>query len=199
MTQSFQVRPSPTLPDLAESFLLSKRVAGCSPKTLRVYAHWTRLFVSGATIPLDSQQLQAFFTRLFERNVSASTRHQAYRTLKTFFLWGAAVGKLPEGLLRGVQVRLPKTLPQVPTEDELRSLLSTCSQQTEGKRNRAMLLVMADAGLRASELLRLLVEHWQPSERGLFVRAGKGSKDRVAFVSPVTARAIREYLASRPV
>jgi site-specific recombinase XerD len=59
--------------------------------------------------------------------------------------------------------------------------------------------VLADAGLRASEALRLVVESWGAADRSLFVRSGKGRKDRVAFVSPTTARALREYLAVRPV
>jgi site-specific recombinase XerD len=60
-----------------------------------------------------------------------------------------------------------------------------------------MTLVMADAGLRAGETLRLLVEQWNPQERSLFVRSGKGQKDRVSFVGATTAPAIRDYLASR--
>jgi hypothetical protein len=30
---------------------------------------------------------------------------------------------------------------------------------------------MADAGLRAGEVIRLLIEDWNPQERSLFVRA----------------------------
>lgn len=51
--------------------------------------------------------------------------------------------------------------------------------------------------LRASEVLRLLVEDWRPIDRGLFVRARKGHKDRVAFVNPTTVRALKEYLGRR--
>jgi hypothetical protein len=53
---------------------------------------------------------------------------------------------------------------------------------------------MADAGLRASEVLHLLVEDWRAADRGLFVRAGKGRKDRVAFIEATTNRALRAWL-----
>ncbi len=95
-------------------------------------------------------------------------------------------------------MRTPKTLPQVPTEDELRAVLAVCSETTEGVRNRAMLLVLADAGLRASELLHLLVEDWRTSDRGVFVRSGKGRKDRVAFIGATTTRALKTGLARHP-
>jgi site-specific recombinase XerD len=61
-----------------------------------------------------------------------------------------------------------------------------------------MILVVADAGLRAGEVVRLLVEDWNLAERSLFVRSGKGQKDRVSFVGATTARALCDYLAMRP-
>ena len=56
---------------------------------------------------------------------------------------------------------------------------------------------MLDAGLRASETVRLLVEDWTPAQRSLLVRCGKGQRDRTVFVSPTTARAIRDSLGVR--
>ena len=102
---------------------------------------------------------------------------------------------LPETPLRGFTMRTPKTLPGVPTEDELRAVLAACPETLEGVRNRAILLVLADSGLRAGEVLRLLVEDWRPSDRGLFVRAGKGRKDRVSFIGSTTTRALKTWLA----
>lgn len=95
-------------------------------------------------------------------------------------------------------MRLPKTLPDVPTDDEVRAVLAACTATLEGIRNRALLLVLADAGLRAAELLRLLVEDWRALDRGLFVRAAKGRKDRVAFIGPTTTRALKAWLARHP-
>jgi site-specific recombinase XerD len=100
--------------------------------------------------------------------------------------------------LRGFKMRTPKTLPDVPTEDELRAVLAACSETLEGIRNRALLLVLADTGLRAGELLHLLIEDWRPTDRGLFVRGSKGCKDRVAFIGPTTTRALRRWLARHP-
>jgi integrase len=92
-------------------------------------------------------------------------------------------------------MRTPKTLPDVPTEEDLRAVLAVCQGTPEGTRNRALLLVLADSGLRASEVLHLLIEDWRSGDRGLFVRAGKGRKDRVAFIGPTTTRALKAWLA----
>ncbi len=183
--------------EVAAAFLLCKRVAGCTTATLVTYRWWLDQFLAdGAGIsPLA---VRSFFARLQERGLSASRQHQAYRTLKTFFLWFAEVGGLAENPLRGFTMRTPKTLPNVPTEDELRAVLAVCPDTLEGTRNRALILVLADAGLRASELLHLLVEDWRSADRGLFVRAGKGRKDRVAFIGPTTTRAVKAWLARHP-
>jgi integrase/recombinase XerC len=138
-----------------------------------------------------------FFARLRDRRVSASTLHQAYRTLKTFIRWLRATGTLDRDPLAGMSIKTPATLPRVPTEDELRVVLAACPDTFVGLCDRALVLAMADAGLRAGEVLRLLVEDWNPQERSLFVRSGKGQKDRVTFVAPVTVRAIREHQAAR--
>jgi site-specific recombinase XerD len=134
-----------------------------------------------------------------QQHLSASRQHQAYRTLKTFFRWCVEVGTLTETPLRGFTMRTPKTLPDVPTEDELRAVLAACPETLEGIRNRALVLVLADSGLRAGEVLHLLVEDWRASDRGLFVRAGKGRKDRVSFIGPTTTRALKAWLARHPV
>jgi hypothetical protein len=182
-----------TLQDTVETFLLTKRVEGVSKRTLDVYEWWLRRF-EGTTTEADVVTVRRFFADFQARGMSASAQHQAYRTLKTFFLFTQRTGTLAGNPLNGTHLRTPKTLPRVPTEDEVRALLAICGETPAGKRNRAMLLIMADAGLRASEVLRLLVEDWNPQERSLLVRSGKGKKDRVTFVTPTTARAIREGL-----
>ncbi len=86
----------------------------------------------------------------------------------------------------------------MPTDEDLRAVLVASPQTLEGIRNRTLLLMLADSGLRASEVLHLLIEDWRPGDRGLFVRAGKGRKDRLAFIGPTTTRALKAWLARHP-
>ncbi len=190
-----------SLADLAEAFLLGKAVAGCSERTTGVYRWWLdrlRADVGDDLSALNTGTVTGFFAHLRERSPSASTLHQAYRSLKTFTRWLVATGALDRTPLAGLTIRTPHTLPQVPTEDELRAALASCPATLVGARTRALILVMADAGLRAGEVVRLLVEHLTPADRSLFIRSGKGQKDRVSFVGATTVRALREYLAMRP-
>jgi len=178
-----------------EAFLLTKRVGGCTAATLEVYAWWLRRLL--AEVPEATPlAIRRFFAGL--QHCSTSTQYQAYRALKTFFRWNVEAGVLDDSPLRGFTMRMPKILPDVPTDDELRAVLAACPATLEGVRNRVLLLVLADAGLRAAEVPRLLVEDWRPTDRGLFVRAGKGRKDRVVFIGPTTTRALKTWLARHP-
>ncbi|HXF81633.1 MAG TPA: tyrosine-type recombinase/integrase [bacterium] len=177
--------------------MLTKRVAGCTEATLRSYTLWLHRLLADVPEPTPLG-VHGFFARLQARGLSPRRQHQAYRTLKTFFRWCVEARALQENPLRGFTMRTPKTLPDVPTEDELRAVLVACREDFHGVRNRALLLVLADSGLRASEVLHLLVEGWRPTDRGLFVRAGKGRKDRVAFIGPTTTRALKTWLARHP-
>lgn len=77
-------------------------------------------------------------------------------TLRSFFGWAVEAGLLAANPLRGVTMRPPKTLPHVPEDQDVRRLLSACSDATfEERRNRALLSLLGDGGLRISWALRL--------------------------------------------
>ncbi len=64
-------------------------------------------------------------------------------------------------------------------------------------RNRTILLVPLDTGLRASELCELRIKDVDLNNRRLTV-LGKGSKERIIPFSAVTSQAIWRYEATRP-
>lgn len=158
---------------------------------MTAYGCWLRRLPGEVT----ALTIRHFFAGLQER-LKPSSVHQASGRLRAF-RWCIGTGLWSDNPLRGFTIRVPKKLPAVPTEDDLRAVLSVCGSEFHGRRSRALLLVLADAGLRASEIVRLLIEDWKPAERSLFIRSGKGRKDRVAFVAPTTARALRAYLGTR--
>lgn len=99
--------------------------------------------------------------------------------------------------MRGMSMQLPKTLPVVPEDDHVRRLLVACQDSFEGRRNRALIALLADSGLRISEALRLRVENVSFTARTLAVRGGKGGKDGVGFFGAETASHLRSWLATR--
>ena len=54
--------------------------------------------------------------------------------------------------MRGLTMKAPRTLPRVPEDEAVRKLLLTCDPDTfEGRRNRALIALLADSGYTISE------------------------------------------------
>lgn len=67
-----------------------------------------------------------------------------------------------------------------------------------GKRDYAIVTVMAYAGLRISECLALSPEDVSLTAREITVRSGKGGKTRVVFIGDKVVNAVKEYLMECP-
>ncbi|MGH2427244.1 MAG: tyrosine-type recombinase/integrase [bacterium] len=65
----------------------------------------------------------------------------------------------PPSSLKPQTISTPrKTLPRLTEDEHVRKLLVACQDTFEGRRNRALIAVLADSGLRISEVLRLRLE-----------------------------------------
>jgi len=107
-----------------------------------------------------------------------------------------------EWLDRAPKVAIPKT-PQtlfpIFNDDELKRLFACPHLVGTGEqatRNRAMLAVFLDAGIRLGEMVALLPNDLLLDD-GLIRVTGKGSKTRLSPISPTVVRYIREWLATR--
>ncbi|MGH9523784.1 MAG: tyrosine-type recombinase/integrase, partial [Terriglobales bacterium] len=94
--------------------------------------------------------------------------------------------------------RLPKTLPRVPTIEEINSVLDADmpEQAPFGERDRVIFELLYGCGLRNSELVGINMAdiHW--SNEAILVR-GKGKKQRLVPFGDSAAQALREYLPAR--
>jgi integrase/recombinase XerD len=86
-----------------------------------------------------------------------------------------------------VLVRPPRRLPQVPTPVQVETILNGADVTTEvGLRDRAIMEVFYSSGLRRTELLNLKCQEADLAAQVIWVREGKGRKDRVV---PIGERA----------
>lgn len=92
-----------------------------------------------------------------------------------------------------------KRLPKVLTYEEQKALVAQPStRHASGLRNKAMLRVMLEAGLRSGEVVALRPEHLEMLTCRLNVCEGKGAKDRTLWVSDKVRDVIGRWLERRP-
>ncbi len=123
------------------------------------------------------------------------------RALKAFSSWLAAPKQRYTDENRLHLLKLPKE-PQtykLPLEKgEIQAFIDACDPTTTlGSRDLAMLLVLLDGGLRASELTALLVGHVNVDEGQIFVASGKGRKSRTVTVGADARRMLARYVFFR--
>jgi site-specific recombinase XerD len=96
---------------------------------------------------------------------------------------------------------MARRIPTVLTDEELGALYAKINEATAtGKRDRALLQVMADAGLRVSEAVALRTPDLR-RENGritaITVHAGKGDKDRTVYTTPQLSDKLLRWLDAR--
>jgi integrase/recombinase XerC len=92
-------------------------------------------------------------------------------------------------------LKQPQHLPRPVQEDDLRKFFAVI----DSPRDRAMFTLMLRCGLRISEVAGLqLADLYLDEPHPRMVAHGKGSKERSVYLSPQAERALRAYLAERP-
>ncbi|MGK0465803.1 MAG: integrase/recombinase XerD [Clostridium sp.] len=85
--------------------------------------------------------------------------------------------------------RRNRKFPNILTKDEIQSLLSAC----DNLRDKSILMTLYGAGLRLNEVSCLKVSDIDSKKMQLFIRNGKGSKDRYALLSQDNLEILRDY------
>jgi integron integrase len=157
------------------------RVRHYSIRTEHAYVFWIRRFIlyhrKRHPREMGSTEVASFLSNLAtQHNVAASTQNTALSAL--LFLYRDVL-RLPLGLVDGiVRAKSPARLPVVLTRDEVARLLG----QFDGT-HWLMVALLYGSGLRLMEMLSLRVKDLDFDRKTIFVRDGKGAKDRVTILS----------------
>lgn len=181
-----------------ESFLLDKKVGNRTAQTIRTYDEdLTRFEKAGGDLtPLG---VRKYLADLGKRMKPISV-HRSYRTLRAFFAWGekADMFARPEdNPLHGFEMKLPHVEKQAPTDEDVRALLAACKvSKYEGRRNKALVTLLADSALRISEAFQLRWRDVNWAERKLLIH-GKGQRDEFGPFGNTAAAALRVWRATQ--
>lgn len=120
------------------------------------------------------------------------------RVLRAFASWLVDYGYLDEHPLSGFHPgRLPKNEVVPLSQDEQTHILEAVdSSATLGIRSLAVVSVLLDTGIRASELCRLRMFDVDFSSGAFRINGGKGAKDRTVAIGRRTAAILRRYCHS---
>jgi site-specific recombinase XerD len=182
------------LPEMFPPFWLNKletelRARKYSPRTISSYIHYNRAFCrSVQKRPEDAgpEDITGYLARLDKTmDLSSSSLNLAISALKFFY---------HEVLKKNImneqrRPRHDKRLPLILSKPEVEQILG----QEKNPKHRLLLMMAYSSGLRVSEVVTLKQNSFDFERRVVFVRAGKGRKDRYTLLSDRAALFVKDY------
>jgi integrase/recombinase XerD len=174
---------------LRQRFLDELARRNYSPRTVEAYLAGVLRFVrytGRAPDQVGADDLRAFQMDLIAKGVSWSTFNQTASALRFFYTHVLGrdhfVPYIPFA-------RKPQKLPVILSPEEVRRLLAAVGQP----RQRLMLRLAYGCGLRLGEVMRLRIADLDSARGLLWVRGGKGNKDRAVPLPACLLEELRAY------
>lgn len=190
--------------DLVEQYIESLEKDNDTVKAYRLdLEKFTAVFGGARPSEIKSSAIKQYLdglTTRTDKRVSVSTQNRHYATISCFFNWLIKQSKLIENPIKNVERRRPnKDLGETNSKDIIRYLEKETVGQIMGEaksiREEFLFDLLYSSGLRISEALALNI---QDIRNGVIqIRAGKGNRARVTYMSKHTEKLFRKYLEKR--
>lgn len=188
-------RKGKTLAGVIEAYVAAKKAERYSPWTLDDYANTFAKFQGFAGVEIAFDDIEADTVRSFlaaQDEISDKTLCNYHTGLSSLWTWAVDNHLAKEHVVRKIRRPSYVTPRIVPfSEAEIFKILKAC----RCLRDRAIVMVLVDTGMRSAELTSLTVEDWAVGT--LRIRCGKGKKSRIVPVSEQTEKAIYRQLLKR--
>ena len=186
-----------------ESFILSRKLGGLSEKSLYCYRSFLTPFVQMyADLPVISlcdDNIASYISGIIDRDVSKTTKATYIRHLKVFVRW--LEDNYNIGLnVKGIRVpKVTKKVLRIYNDKEIRQIMQSVVPDGGwlALRNRLVIALMLDSGLRQNEVCSLYLSDIQVTDKLIRVH-GKGDKERFVPLGCLTQKYYLEYLEVRP-
>ncbi|MBW8832846.1 MAG: site-specific tyrosine recombinase XerC [Burkholderiales bacterium] len=155
--------------------------------------------VTRAMLERYRQHVFLYRTKAEGAPLSFQTQSRRLGSVRAFFQWMARQHHLlynpaSELELPKQQQRLPRDILRVAEVEQVLNACDTTEPTGLGLRDRAMLEALYSTGMRRSEVAALRVDDVDLNNGTVFVRLGKGGKDRVVPIGERACRWIEKYV-----
>lgn len=175
---------------LKERLLKDLQLKGITPgvqkKYLREFSNLENYF-SKSPEELSEEEVKRYLVHLMEeRNITRGTYRTYVAGIK--FLYNTTLNRAD--MVDRIQYpKAQKKLPLVLDLSEVQAIFSV----TENIKHKALLMITYSSGLRISEAARLKVTDIDSKRMLVYVRLGKGAKDRYSILSQTALDCLRQY------
>jgi site-specific recombinase XerD len=184
--------------ELIDRYRRSLKRRNCSAHTLRNYLNILGRFNAWLQVPLERatpKEADAYMEHLLRNRKKPKTINCHFSCIHAFYeyLIEDEQMTLTNPVKKHYRLRLPRPLPKHLRDEQVATLFNEISDP----RDRAMFMLMLRCGLRVEEVARLTADAIEYRSKQLYVFNGKGSKDRVVYLSEDALSALASYTEKR--
>jgi site-specific recombinase XerD len=166
--------------------------------TVKNYVNILGHFSTWIEIPIEratSKETDAYMDHLLRRRKKPKTVNCHFGCIHAFYdyLIEDEGMTIANPVKKKYRLRLPRPLPKHLRDQQVVALF----KEINDIRDRAMFMLMLRCGLRVEEVARLTADAIEYRSRQLYVFNGKGSKDRVVYLSEDAKSALKTYMQKR--
>lgn len=188
---------------LTESILNYRRFLkrkNFSDLTVKNYLHRLKRFFCWVATPVEAttvQDVKMYIDNMLEQKIEPRTVNCHLSSIRLFYdyLKDEEGIRVENPVVAGLLLREAHPLPRYVPDSDIESFLR-CVSNT---RDLAIFMLMLRSGLRVQEVANLTLDVIDYRRSQILVKAGKGAKDRMVFISKDAGAALANYLRKRPI
>ena len=149
---------------------------------------------------IQSEWIRSWVVALVKAGKSARTIHRKMSVYRTFVKYARRQGLMEENPAESVVLpKVERRMPEVVPEHAMSKLFAeeVFDNDWKGRRDRSMMALLYETGIRMSELIALKIQDVDGARRELRVY-GKGRKERILPILPATLESIMQHVMDRP-
>ena len=181
--------PQISVPAAYKSLLIQRRYSESTVRTyISFFKKFMRYFFPKDLQDITEDDIKKYLLELVEKQkVSYSTQNQAINAIKFYY---EQVLEQNKGDYWIDRPKKEKKLPEVLSKEEVLRIL----QSAGNLKHQTIIALLYSAGLRRSELLNLRVRDVDFDRKQIWIRGGKGKKDRITLLSSSLHKSFKAYL-----
>ena len=183
--------------ELLHFFISSKKVEGCSDKSLKYYLSTIESLLkklNKKVVEISTNDLRFYLSNYQETKKSSQvTIDNIRRIFSSFFSWLEDEDYILKSPVRRInRIRTAKTIKETLSDEDIEILRDNCKVT----RDLALIELLYSTGMRVGELVRINKDQLNFYERSCIV-TGKGNKEREVYFDARSKLHLLEYLESR--
>lgn len=193
-----------TVIETFDKFIHEKTLGGLTEKSISSYTQHIQGFIRfvGADLTVESltrENVDRYIESLLKRDISKATLVSYIRDTKIFLVWLEVHYKVKVDATTILVPKSPKTTPRIYSDEDVALIFQNISAESEWLtiRNRCMVALMYDSGLRQSEVRKLKKTDVDFNTNIMRVH-GKGNKERLVPLGAISKQFMQQYLVLCP-